>query len=127
MTRYTVAVPAEVLTVADTGEQNLIIKLPSGSFLVPLAAFTVDATPMISIGDVADMSMHRICALIDNQMRRIKQLELDMAAARRAGYAPPPPPPAPPPVDKPLREYKPLDHGPRDNDAAAEQYRRKPE
>lgn len=114
MTRYTVSAPAEVLTVTDTGEQNLVIKLPSGSYLVPLAAFAVDTAPMIAVADLADMTMHRICALIDNQMRRIKQLELDIAAARRAGYAPEPSPAAPPPADKPMREYKPLDHGPRE-------------
>lgn len=114
MTRYTVSAPAEVLTVTATGEQNLVIKLPSGNYLVPLAAFAVDTAPMISVGDIADMSMHRICALIDSQMRRIKQMELDLAAARRAGYAPEPPPPAATPADKPMREYKPLDHGPRE-------------
>lgn len=117
MTRYVVAVPAEVYQGVAGISTSLLLHLPTGTFAVPLQAFVAeDDLPAqeFKIADMVDMNMHRICALIDSQMRRIKQLELDLAAARRAGYVPPAPPPAPPPADKPVREYKPLDHGPRE-------------
>lgn len=123
MTRYVVTAPAEVLTVTGTGEENLVIKLPSGNYMVPMAAFEADHAPLITMDDVGQMSMHRICGLIDRLMRRNKQLELDMRAAEAAGYVKPVLPDKMAP-DKPLREYKPLDHGPRDPDVAAPQYRK---
>lgn len=113
MTRYIVAAPATTMTVTGTGEECLVINLPSGNYMVPMAAFDVDRTPAVTLDDVANMNMHGICSLIDHLMRRAKQLEIDLRAAELAGYVKPAPVERAA-AEKPAREYKPLDHGPRE-------------
>lgn len=117
MTRYVINCPAEVFNGAPGLQPSLILHTKLGTYSIPVHAVTAEddaPTDGFKVADMVDMSMHRICGLIDSQMRRIKQLELDLAAAARAGYVPPEPAPAKVAAEKPVQGYKPLDHGPRE-------------
>lgn len=115
MTRYVVAVKCELYQGAAGIGPSLLMHTATGVYSAPAHAFIAEDDPpqgAFTVGDMVDMSMHRLCGLINRQMLRINQLEADLRAAAAAGYVKPVLPDTRAP-ERAAPGYKPLDHGPR--------------